>query len=95
MKAVDSLVAERAQHPDAADPQQDFLTQTIALVAAVQDVRESAIVRLVLRQVGVEEVDRNFALGPRNYWTSQGSGDSICRPAESSRCGNIPSDEAA
>ncbi len=55
------LDAQRAEQADAADAEQDFLHDARRAVAAIDAEGQVAIVLLVLRQVGVEEVSRAAA----------------------------------
>jgi hypothetical protein len=63
VKAIDLPVAERPQHPHAADAQHDFLAEPIPLVPAVEDVCEPAILGIVFRHVRVEEIHRHLSFG--------------------------------
>ncbi len=53
------LVAHRAQRPDAADAEQRVLRQPGLRVAVVQPSGDPALQRIVLRAVGVEQVERH------------------------------------
>jgi len=58
VEAPDALVAQRAQHAHAADAEDDFLAQPIAIVAAVQVVGEPPVGLGVLGEVAVEQQHR-------------------------------------
>lgn len=45
------------KHPHARDPQDGFLLQAVAIVAAVQIMRDQPIFRLILHQVGIQQDD--------------------------------------
>ena len=52
--------AERAQHPRAADAQNDLLLEAVGAIAAVEVMRQRPVERAVLFKVGVEQQDRGF-----------------------------------
>jgi hypothetical protein len=60
VEAIRSVVSKRAQHPHAADAENDLLAQPIKFVAAVKKMRQGAIVVGVFRQVCIEEIDGNL-----------------------------------
>ena len=53
--------AERSERTNAADAQDDFLAEAVLLITAIQPVGDRHDLRRILRQVGVEEVERNAA----------------------------------
>ena len=57
VEAADVVEVERAQHAHAANPEQQLLAQSVAQVAAVQVVGQSAVRIGVFRHVGVEKQD--------------------------------------
>src|SRR5881397_1349013 len=59
VKPPDVAVAESTQHAHPANAEDHFLTKTVARIAAVEMVGQATILGGVLRQVGVEEQDRN------------------------------------
>ncbi len=59
VKAADVLVAQRAQHAHPADAEDHLLAQSVARIAAVEVVGQSAIAVGVLLQIRVEQVDRH------------------------------------
>jgi hypothetical protein len=50
---------ERAQQPDAAEAQHQFLAEAVGLVAAVETMRERAALGVILVEVGVQQQDRD------------------------------------
>src|SRR5213078_1155744 len=63
VKAPDVAVTERTQHAHAADAEDHFLTKTVTRIAAVEVVGQTTILGGVLRQVRVEEQDRDDVSG--------------------------------
>src|SRR4029079_13615252 len=56
-------IAESAQHGDAANPQNYFLTQSIALIPAIEKIRKAAICRIVFLQIRIEKIKRDRVAG--------------------------------
>ena len=54
-------MAEGAQHPHAADAEHDFLAQPVPRIATIQVIGDAAVPIRVLRQVGIEQIDRHPA----------------------------------
>jgi hypothetical protein len=48
MKAPHVVVAERPEHPNAADPQHGFLAESVVIVAAVEGIGEPPCLGVVL-----------------------------------------------
>ena len=59
VEGLELAVTERLEHRRSADTEQRFLAEAVALIAAVQVAGESAVLRVVVGQVRVEEVDGN------------------------------------
>jgi hypothetical protein len=57
---LDAVVAQRPQHRHAAEAEHGLLAQPVARIAAVELSRKRRILGRVLRQVGVEHVDRHL-----------------------------------
>src|SRR5206468_6802219 len=55
------LNAQRAQHAHASDTEDDLLTDTMFLVAAIQACRQLTITLLVLFDIGVHQIKRHGA----------------------------------
>ena len=56
---LDAFVAQRPEHTEPTDAEDDLLTEAVALVATVEQVRQAPLLLAVLRQVGVEEMHGN------------------------------------
>ena len=63
VEAPDVVVTQRAQHTHAADAENDFLAQPVAVVTAVQGVGEVAVGLRVFGQVAVEQQHRHRGPG--------------------------------
>ena len=63
VKAVDLVVAERAQHTDAADAEHVLLAEPVPFVAAVEVVAQLPILLVVGGQVGIQEKHRHDKAG--------------------------------
>ncbi len=61
MWKTDGWTPERAQQPHAADAQQHFLHDARGAVAAINAQRQIAEMLLVLRAVGIEQINRHAA----------------------------------
>ena len=61
VEPLDGLAAQRPEHPHAADAQDHLLAEPVVRVAAVEEVGQRPIPVGVLRQVGVQEIDRDLA----------------------------------
>lgn len=59
VETMQALVAERAQHPHAADAEDHLLAEPHAVIAAVEVIGEAAVALGVLGQVGVEQIHRH------------------------------------
>src|SRR5262249_49127526 len=57
---LDVGVANLAQQPRSAQPQNSFLAESVVLVASVEHVRETTVPGGVLRQVRVQKIDGDF-----------------------------------
>ena len=55
MKAPHVVVAERPEHPNAADAQHGFLAEPVVIVAAVEGIGEPPCLGVVLGEIGVEQ----------------------------------------
>jgi hypothetical protein len=72
------LVVERAQQRHAADAEHRLLPQPVGVVAAVQVVGERPVLRTVLREVGVEQVDRQrVVVVPAHRVAPRGNRDGV------------------
>jgi hypothetical protein len=58
--AREIFVSKRAKHAHAADSQQNFLTQPVIGIAAVESACEIAVPFRIGRKVGVEKIDWHF-----------------------------------
>ena len=56
MEPDELVVAEGGEHPDAAEPEDNFLAQSIRGVAAVEHVGEAPVAWPVVRQVRIEQL---------------------------------------
>jgi len=57
--AADARVAQRAKHAHAADAEDHFLAQPVKRVPAIEAPGQAAVEIAVLRQVGVQKIDRH------------------------------------
>jgi len=60
-------VTQGVEHAHAAHAQDDFLLQTVVGVASVEVIGQTAIPGRVLRQVGVQQIDRNDVTGASRH----------------------------
>ena len=73
VKTLDRVTAQRAQHAHAANTENDFLAEPITFISAVEKMRESAIPVRVLRQIGVEKVNRHYETAYPRHFVSPGA----------------------
>src|SRR6266568_2144540 len=60
VKAADFMVAERAEHPHAADAKDNFLAKPVVGVAAVKMMGERAVPFGIFREIGIQQNHRHF-----------------------------------
>jgi len=71
--AGDVTMSQRAQHAHAADTEDDFLAEPVVQIAAIKIVRQGAIPLGILRQIGVEKINRHGKIRRPGYVVLPGS----------------------
>jgi hypothetical protein len=69
----DAVVAQRAQHPDPSDTEDQLLAEAVAIIAGVEVVGETPIAEIFVGNIGVEQKHRDRRAAGRPHLVSPGS----------------------